>query len=183
MKLSTTSHTLSAHSTGAAQELSAGCTQVSVFADTAMDIGVVPGSPHGAIGATTVQTDNATRPKIITIDFNGVFGVGDVLSIGIDGTSISLTVGSDNAEICASDYFALANANATITADIDLSVSGNKVTCTHKTNNTDFSISSAVSSRNIPHHIDANERLTLEVPPGATIRAKGSSGTLNISEL
>ena len=183
MKLSTTSHTLTATSGGATQELSAGCTQVSVFAEAAMDIGVVPGSPHGAVGATTVQNHNADRPKIITVDFNGVFGVGDVLNVGINGTTISLTVGSDNPEICASDYFALANANATITAAIDLSVSGHQVTCTHKTNNTDFAITSAVQSRNIPHHIGANERLTLEVAPGSTIRAKASSGTLNISEL
>jgi phage tail sheath gpL-like len=182
MKLSTTSHTLTATSAGASQALSAGCTQVSVFAEAAMDIGVVPGTV-GAISLTTLATHDATTAKSIGIDFTGTFGVGDVIRITIDGNNVDLTVGADNQETCASDYKTLAAANGTIAAAFDLSVSQNRVTVTHKTVNTDFTISSTVNSRNIPHHIGANERLTLEVPPGSTIRAKASSGTLNISEL
>ena len=182
MKLSTTSHTLTATSTGASQALSAGCTQVSVFAEAAMDIGVVPGTV-GSVAFATVTAAAAGVAKVMTITFNNTFGVGDVIRITIDGNNVDLTVNADNQETCASDYKTLAAANGTIAAAFDLSVSKNVVTVTHKTVNTDFALSTTVNSRNIPHHIGANERLTLEVPPGSTIRAKASSGTLNISEL
>ena len=183
MKLSTTAYELTATSSGASQALSAGCTQVSVFAEAAMDIGVVPGT-LGSFAVTTTTSAASGVAKVMAITFSDVFGVGDQLRIGIDGTDVDITVGGNNlAEGVAAQYQAAAAANGTISAAFDVTVAGNVVSVTHKTVNTDFAISSTGRPTNIPHHIGANERLTLEVPPGSTIRAKASSGTLNISEL
>ena len=77
----------------------------------------------------------------------------------------------------------LAEQTAAITADFLVGINDNVVRFTRSVVNTDFTVSTSVQSRNVPHHIGANERLTIEVPRGSTILAKASSGNLNISEL
>ena len=184
MKFLTTGYDLTASSSGASQALSGKATKVSLFAEAAMNFDFVP----GALGTTAFGTAATAAADVFesrTITFTGAFGVGDVFRFGIDGTNVDVTFSGFEPETAASDLQTAAAANATVDAAFTVTVDTNVVTITHKTVNTAFNINSVIISRNIPHHIGASERLTIDVPPGSTIRAKASSGTpnLNISEL
>lgn len=183
MKFLTTGYDLTATSSGASQALSGKATKVSLFAEAAMNFSVVPGT----LGSFSFAVSAAAAAEVFesrTVTFTGTaFGVGDVLRITVDGTNVDVTVSGFEPETAASDFQAAAVANGTVDAAFTVTVDKNVVTITHKTVNTAFTLSSTIVSRNIPHHIGASERLTIDVPPGSTIRAKASSGTLNISEL
>ena len=183
MKFLTNGYDLTANVPGASQALSGKATKVSLFAESAMNVGVVPGtlgSPNFAVSAAAAADVFESR----TVTFTGTaFGVGDVIRITIDGTNVDVTVSGFEPETVASDLQTAAVANGTVNAAFTVTVDKNVVTITHKTVNTAFTLSTTVVSRNVPHHIGANERLTIEVPRGSTILAKASGGNLNISEL
>ena len=182
MKFSTTSHTLTATSGGATQALSAGCTQVSLFAEAAMDISVVPGT-EGTLTAALGTAAATDVKEVRTVTTAGTFGVGDVVRVVVASNNVDFTVTDDDHRAVATGIQAAIAANGTVAALVDSSVSGNVVTIERKVANTAFTLTTAYVSRSINHHIGASERLQVEVPPGSTIRAKAASGTLNISEL
>jgi len=183
MKFLTTGYNLTASSSGTSQALSGQATKVSLFAEASMNFDVVPGTlgaPSFAVSAVAAADVFESR----TVTFTGTaFGVGDIIRFTIDGTNVDVTVSGFEPETVASDLQTAAVANNTVDAAFTVTVDKNVVTITHKTVNTAFNLSTTVLSRNIPHHIGASERLTVDVPPGSTIRAKGSANNLNISEL
>ena len=183
MKFLTTGYDLTASTVGSSQALSGAATKVSLFAESAMNFSVVPGTVGNLSFATPVSAA-ADVLESRTVTFTGTaFGVGDVQRITIDGTNVDVTFSGFEPETVASDFQTAAVANGTVDAAFTVTVDKNVVTITHKTVNTAFTLSTTVQSRNIPHHIGASERLTIDVPPGSTIRAKANSGNLNISEL
>ena len=182
MKFTTTSHTLTATSGGATQALSAGCSKVSLFAEAAMDVNVVPGA-EGTLTVATVTAAGAAAKEKKTITTAGRFGVGDVLRVSVASNNEDFTVTSDDPATTADGIKADLLGDTTIAALVDVTVSGNVVTLERKVVNTAFALTATYQSRSVNHHIGANERLEVEVPAGSTIRAKASSGTLNISEL
>ena len=182
MKFSTTSHTLTATSAGATQALSAGCTEVSLFAEAAMDFNVVPGT-EGTLTAAVATAAAANVKEVRTITTAGAFGVGDVVRATVASTNVDFTVTTADRTITAAGIKAAIAANSTVAALVDVTVSGDVITLTRKVVNTAFTLTTAYVSRSVNHHIGANERLQVEVIAGSTIRAKASSGTLNISEL
>jgi len=182
MKFTTTSHTLTATSAGAVQALSAGCAKVSIFAEAAMDFSVVPGT-EGTLTAALVTAAAASVAEVRTVTTAGRFGVGDVVRVTVASNNVDFTVTSDDPGTTAASIRAAIVADATVNALVDSSVSGNVITLTRKVVNTAFTLATSYVSRSVNHHIGANERLELDVPAGANIRAKASSGTLNISEL
>lgn len=182
MKFLTNGYDLTATSTGSSQALSGAATKVSLFAEGAMNVGVVPG-PLGTVAVNTISAHGIGTAKIVGVTFTNDFNVGDVLRITVDGTNLDLTVTTRNNLDTAAALKTLAENTAAITADFLVGISDNVVRFTRSVVNTDFTVSQTVQSRNVPHHIGANERLTIEVPRGSTILAKASSGNLNISEL
>ena len=182
MKFLTNGYDLTATSAGASQALSGAATKVSLFAEAAMNVGVVPG-PLGSTALSTITSPGVGTAKVMGITFTNDFNVGDVLRFTVDGTNLDLTVTTRNNLDTAAALKTLAEDTAAITAEFLVGINGNVVRFTRSAVNTDFTLSSTIVSRNVPHHIGANERLTIEVPRGSTILAKASSGTLNISEL
>ena len=182
MKFTTTSHALTATSAGAVQALSADCAKVSIIASAAMDFNVVPGT-EGTLTVATVTaaaTDVKEKKSITTA---GRFGVGDVLRISVASNNEDYTVTSDDPAVTASEIKDDLLADTTIAGLVDVTVSGNVITLERKVANTAFTLTATYQSRQVNHAIAANERLELEVPAGSNIRAKASSGTLDISEL
>ena len=182
MKFSTTSHTLTATSAGAVQALSADCDKVSLFAEAAMDFNVVPGA-EGTLTVATVTAAASNVKEVKTVTAANSFGVGDVVRVSVASNNVDYTVTSADTTTTAAGIRAAIVADSTVNALVDSSVSGDVVTLTRKTANTAFALTAAYVSRSVNHHIGANERLELEVPAGSSVRAKASSGTLNISEL
>ena len=182
MKFLTNGYDLPATSTGSSQALSGDATKVSLFAEAAMNVGVVPG-PLGTTVINTIAAQGIGTAKIMGVTFTNDFNVGDVLRFTVDGTNLDLTVTTRNNLDTAAALKTLAEQTAAITADFVVGIADNVVRFTRSVVNTNFTLTSSIVSRNIPHHIGANERLTIEVPRGSTILAKASSGNLNISEL
>ena len=182
MKFTTTSHALTATSAGAVQALSGGCAKVSILASAAMDFNVVPG-PEGTLTVATVTAAAANVKEKKTITTAGAFGVGDVLRISVASNNEDYTVTSASSATTASEIKDDLLADTTIAGLVDVTVSGDVITLERKVANTAFTLTATYQSRQVNHAIKANERLELEVPAGASIRAKASSGTLDISEL
>ena len=182
MKFSTTSHTLTATTAGATQALSAGCKEVSLFAEAAMDFNVVPGA-EGTLTAAVKTAAASDVKEVRTVTTAGSFGVGDVVRVVVASNNVDFTVTTADRTLTAAGIRAAIVADSTVNALVDSSVSGDVVTLTRKTANTAFTLTTAYVSRSVNHHIGASERLQVEVLPGSTIRAKADGGTLNISEL
>lgn len=182
MKFSTTQHTVTATPAGATQALSSDCSKVYIYAESAMDFNVVPG-PEGTLTAALVTAAAVGVQEVRTVTTANSFGVGDVIRVTVDSNNVDYTVTSALSGVTASGLSGAINGNSTVSAIVTATVSGNVVTLTAATADTPFTLATSYVSRNVNHHIGANERLLVEVPAGSTIRAKASSGTLNISEL
>ena len=66
MKFLTNGYDLTATSTGSSQALSGDATKVSLFAEGAMNVGVVPG-PLGAVAVNTISAHGIGTAKILSL--------------------------------------------------------------------------------------------------------------------